>query len=95
MGNDVRECTQRQAAVAKPVGKMFRLLNQEAIFESRNYAISVQAADATSFTLCATPNAGSVVVADGIFEIDNTGLRRWDRNNDGDFGDTDETSWDL
>jgi len=28
--------------VGKELGKLFRLLNQEAVFESRNYAISVQ-----------------------------------------------------
>jgi hypothetical protein len=28
--------------VGKDLGKMFHLLNQEAVFESRNYAISVQ-----------------------------------------------------
>jgi type IV pilus assembly protein PilE len=56
------------------------------------YAITVQAADANAFTLRATPTSGPVV-GNGMLEIDASGAQRWDRNGDGDFGDTDETSW--
>jgi prepilin-type N-terminal cleavage/methylation domain-containing protein len=38
LGDENRELKQ----VGKDLGKMFRLLNQEAIFENRNYAISVR-----------------------------------------------------
>ena len=38
LGDQNRELKQ----VGKDLGKMFRLLNQEAIFENRNYAISVR-----------------------------------------------------
>ena len=38
LGDENRELKQ----VGKDLGKMFRLLNQEAVFENRNYAISVR-----------------------------------------------------
>jgi type IV pilus assembly protein PilE len=56
------------------------------------YAITVQAADANTFTIRATPTSGPVV-NDGMLEIDANGAQRWDRNHDGDFGDANETSW--
>jgi len=56
------------------------------------YAITVQAADANTFTIRATPTSGPVI-NDGLLEIDANGAQRWDRNNDGDFGDANETSW--
>jgi len=56
------------------------------------YAITVQAANANAFTLRAVPTSGPVV-GDGMLEIDASGTQRWDRNGDGDFGDTNETSW--
>jgi type IV pilus assembly protein PilE len=48
-----------------------------------------------NYTLRATPVAGGRQVGDGMIELDSTGLRRWDRNDDGDFTDARETSWDL
>lgn len=59
------------------------------------YSLTIQAANAASYTLRATPVAGSTQVGDGYLEITNAGQRRWDRNNDGDTGDTGETSWDA
>ena len=56
------------------------------------YAIAVTVANANTFTIRATPSAGPVT-NDGLVEIDANGATRWDRNNDGDFGDTDETRW--
>jgi type IV pilus assembly protein PilE len=55
------------------------------------YNLTIQAADATTFTLRATPvNAQA---GNGYLELTSTGLRRWDRNNDGDTGDADEDHW--
>ena len=62
---------------------------------STRYVIAVTAATAAGYTLRATPSAGTVVATDGVIEVDASGLRRWDRNDDNDFGDTDETTWDL
>lgn len=59
---------------------------------SINYDITVEAADATAFTLRATPTGGSVV-DDGLLEVDSTGARRWDKNDDGDTEDADEADW--
>ena len=56
------------------------------------YSIVVTAANANTFTLRATPTSGPVM-GNGILEIDATGAQRWDRSNDGDFGDTNETGW--
>lgn len=61
---------------------------------STHYRLSVQSADAAHFVLRAEASgATSPVAADGALEIDAAGERRWDRNNDGDFDDTDERGW--
>jgi type IV pilus assembly protein PilE len=55
------------------------------------YEIAVQSLSPTTFTLRATPvgpEAGA-----GILEITDTGLRRWDRNRDGDTADPGEDTW--
>ncbi len=57
------------------------------------YEFTVRSADAGGFVLRATANANSRVADDGMLEIDSTGARRWDRNNDGDFDDSDENTW--
>ena len=58
------------------------------------YTITVHAADAARFVLRARAvNADSLVARDGMLELDSTGARRWDRNNDGDFNDDGETGW--
>ncbi|NJN52670.1 MAG: prepilin-type N-terminal cleavage/methylation domain-containing protein [Gammaproteobacteria bacterium] len=59
---------------------------------SFNYALTVQAADANTFTVRATP-AGGPVVGDGALEADASGARRWDKNNNGDFTDAGDDDW--
>jgi len=56
------------------------------------YAVRVQAATATSFTLRATPTGGPVV-GNGFLELDSTGARRWDKNNNGDATEAGENNW--
>jgi type IV pilus assembly protein PilE len=56
------------------------------------YSVVVTAANANTFTIRATPTSGPVM-GDGMLEIDASGAQRWDRNNDGDFGDANETGW--
>jgi type IV pilus assembly protein PilE len=56
------------------------------------YNLTINAASATGFTLRATPIGAQS--GNGILEITQTGERRWDRNNDGDFLDANETQWD-
>jgi len=56
------------------------------------YDVTVQVADANTFTLRATPNGGAVV-DNGMLELDATGARRWDENNNGAFGDAGEDDW--
>ena len=62
--------------------------------ETLDYAIRVQAADTSSFTLRAeAATAGNRVDGDGALELDSDGARRWDRNDDGDFDDDGERRW--
>jgi len=58
------------------------------------YNLTIQAATATSFTLRATPISSSPQAGDGYLETTSVGQRRWDKNNDGDTGDTGENNWD-
>ena len=60
------------------------------------YAITVQVANAHTFTIRATPTSGPVFnPSDGILEVDANGAQRWDRSRpiDNDFNDPNETSW--
>lgn len=54
------------------------------------YNITLQAITGSSFTLRATPTGTQT--GNGILEIDSTGAKRWDKNNDGSFS-TDEKTW--
>ena len=61
---------------------------------STHYRISVRTADASRFVLRAEASgATSPVAGDGALELDSAGERRWDRNDDGDFGDDGERGW--
>jgi len=57
------------------------------------YNITITAADADSYTLLATPVAGGLADGDGALQLDSSGARGWDRNNDGDFTDPNEDNW--
>lgn len=58
---------------------------------TKYYNLTINAATASTYTLRATPIGSQV--GDGYLELDNTGARRWDKNNDGDTADTGETNW--
>ena len=63
---------------------------------NRYYLLTVAAGGngiATSFIATATPVAGSSQVTDGAFTISNAGLKQWDRNNNGVFTDSGESTW--
>ncbi len=55
------------------------------------YNLTINAADTRTYTLRATPVNSQV--GDGIMDISEAGARRWDRNNDGNFG-AGENTWD-
>lgn len=55
------------------------------------YDLAIQAANATTFTLRASPK--NAQAGNGILELDHTGARRWDQNGDGDTGDAGENDW--
>jgi type IV pilus assembly protein PilE len=60
------------------------------------YVLSIAAAPAitqTTYTIQAIPVAGTSQAVDGNMQLTSTGIRRWDRNNDGDYLDANELSW--
>lgn len=58
--------------------------------DQKYYDLTIQSADAITYTLRATPKG--IQAGDGILELDSTGVRRWDSNNDG--FDPGENTWD-
>ena len=62
--------------------------------ESALYRFAVRGATGERFVLRAeAASATNLVADDGMLEIESSGARRWDRNNDGDFDDQDERTW--
>jgi type IV pilus assembly protein PilE len=57
------------------------------------YNLIIQTATATTCTLRAAPIAGTGQAMDGILELDNTGARRWDRDNDTNPNEAGEDCW--
>lgn len=57
---------------------------------TKYYDLGVQANDGTRYTLRATPKGAQV--GDGYLELDHTGAKRWDRNNNN-GNDAGEGSW--
>jgi len=57
------------------------------------YDLRIQAATATSYTLRATPIAGSAQATDGYLEYTSAGIKRWDADNSGGISAT-ESIWD-
>lgn len=55
------------------------------------YDLTIQAASATAYTLRATPK--NAQAGDGLMELTNTGIRRWDENSDGNTGGAGEDNW--
>ncbi|MFZ0255141.1 MAG: type IV pilin protein [Gammaproteobacteria bacterium] len=55
------------------------------------YNLTIQSANVTTYTLRATPVGPQV--NDGYLELTSTGMRRWDKNNDGNTSDADEDTW--
>ncbi len=50
---------------------------------TKAYDLTLQTNDGSFYTLRATPKGSQA--RDGIVELDSTGARRWDKNNDGSF----------
>ncbi len=58
---------------------------------SKQYNLTISAATATTYTVRATPISGTSQASDGMLELDGTGAKRWDKNNDGSFGASEKT----
>jgi type IV pilus assembly protein PilE len=56
------------------------------------YDLTISASSATSYTLQAAPISGKAQASDGKIEIDNTGAKRWDADNNGTF-EAAESKW--
>jgi type IV pilus assembly protein PilE len=59
-----------------------------------NLTIDTAAADGQSYTLRATPINPGAQAGDGIIELDSTGARRWDEDNNNVFSAT-ENDWEV
>ena len=57
------------------------------------YNLSIQASGTRNYTLRADPVNGSSQDGNGLMEILSTGVKRWDKNDDGDTSDTGENNW--
>ena len=57
------------------------------------YNLRIESSATRSYTLRATPAPGSSQVGDGLLEILSTGVKRWDKNDDGDALDAGENNW--
>ncbi|MBF0186557.1 MAG: prepilin-type N-terminal cleavage/methylation domain-containing protein [Magnetococcales bacterium] len=58
---------------------------------NKYYDLTIDAATASSFTLRATPKGDQD--GNGFVEMDHTGVRRWDVNDNGDATEAGEDSW--
>ncbi|MGH1471406.1 MAG: type IV pilin protein [Cellvibrionaceae bacterium] len=59
---------------------------------TKTYDLTIEAADASSYVLRATPKAASGQSNDGLLEYTSAGIKRWDRNNSGTI-DAGEDKW--
>jgi type IV pilus assembly protein PilE len=58
---------------------------------AKYYDLRITAATSAAFTLRAIPK--NAQAGNGILELNSMGVRRWDKNNDGDTADGGEDSW--
>ena len=59
----------------------------------KSYDLTIQAATGTTYTLRATPRVGSIVATNGFLQIQQNGVREWDRDNSGGIT-AGENTWD-
>lgn len=58
---------------------------------TKYYDLSLQTLTADTFVLLADPAAGQE--GDGNLLLSNTGVKKWDKNDDGDYADAGENNW--
>lgn len=86
----------------EPAGAGLGFVNQ--LSPDRHYSLSVTSTDSsgtgtieTAYTITADPNSGSGTTGrqngDGRLRLDSRGIKQWDKNNDGDYTDPGENSW--
>lgn len=57
------------------------------------YNLRIESSAIRSYTLQAVPVNGSSQDGNGLMEILSTGVKRWDKNDDGDASDAGENNW--
>ena len=60
---------------------------------NKRYDISLSSISATTYTIRATPKAGSGQEGDGFMTLNYLGQRRWDKNDNNSTADADEDNW--
>lgn len=60
--------------------------------DDKYYTLTIESSSPTSYTLRATPIGGTAQDGDGFMEITSTGIKRWDKDNNGYIG-SGETTW--
>lgn len=60
---------------------------------TKYYNLSITAATASTYTLRATPIGSQA--NNGLLELDSTGARRWNRDNDADLAEASDQCWEL
>ena len=60
---------------------------------NKYYNLLIASSSATAYTIIAQPITGKRMDGDGFFQLQSTGARGWDRDNDGSI-DTSEQCWD-
>ncbi|WP_444936702.1 type IV pilin protein [Microbulbifer sp. JMSA004] len=69
------------------------IFSTEAPLDSSNktYDLTIESADDSSYTIRATPK--NAQAGDGVIELRSSGVRAWDRGDDGAFADPDDLCW--
>jgi type IV pilus assembly protein PilE len=91
--------TYASAANGDPTSNVNGVAPVSAVFASeapidssaKYYDLRITAATSASYSLRAIPK--NAQAGNGILELNSTGVRRWDKNNDGDTSDGGEDSW--
>ena len=58
------------------------------------YEFTLKNVQQNFYTLVATPDLAGIQNGDGVLELDSTGARRWDKNNNFDATEAGENTWD-
>lgn len=83
-----------QSSVSLPGSPKTTVFPSQSPLDSNDkyYNLTIQSADNSSFSIRATPISGTAQDGDGFLQLSSTGIKGWDRDNNGSIG-VGETSW--